>query len=256
MTSSSLSTALSSTVIKYPVGDYHPGWIQSLLKMDERAMMNIVSELPFADRNSSDMKYRGHTLARTKFFAVDSLANVPVYRYPGFQYVQIPNYYHLITEHPFLQTIQDAIEHQFGHGTNHVIGTLYENEHDNIGWHFDKPATIDPNVPIFIISFGAQRPLLFRRNGETDACYSIPMEPGSLFILSAKINSQYEHCIPSSSTETFTPRISLIYRQICNRISIEEMTKKVEQSIKGKTARENHKKRKLEATEEATESSE
>lgn len=218
------------SVEHYVVGQYFPNWFQEVLKLDAVQVMKALSMEQFADRSAEYMKYRGQPITRSKLFAVESLDKVPVYNYPGFQYLQIKNEYRLISDFPLFQSIQRAITETFDYKTNHVIGTLYQNESDSIGWHNDKPKTIDPTVPIFIFSFGAQRPLLFRKNQTTEVVASIPMAPGSLFILDAATNSEYQHCIAASSTESYGPRISLIFRQITKQVTTAEIDKKLLQN--------------------------
>lgn len=223
--------------------DYYPNWFTGL-GYDPNAIYQELDQISTAERSSPWMKYRGHELKRSKFFFVELGPNqgVPVYSYPGFQYRSVLQEYHQISEHPLISGIQQLIETQFGHRTNHVIGTVYYNQNDNIGWHDDKTATIDPTVPIYIFSFGQQRPLSIRQKptetikdrfgkqigerSDPPVICQVPMEQGSLCILGHQTNSSCQHAILPTN-QLIGKRISLIFRKVVNVVSLAEIHKKV-----------------------------
>jgi len=243
---------------QYLVGDYYPNWIQETFHgtVTPAKLMKMLASYDFADRSAAHMKYRGHEIHRSKIFWVDNLEEkVPIYTFPAFQYQQVKKEYQLISTSEWVEKIQEALDGQFGVATNHVIGTLYQDGKDSIGWHNDKPKTLDSIAPIFFLSFGQQRPLLFRKNGMEQVCCEISMAPGSLFVLDASKNQQYQHCIAAESdtnnnsnsnnnnNSRCKPRISLIYRQVKNILTMQEIEKKIVAGARGK---KNNKKRKAE----------
>lgn len=202
---------------------YFPNFLTEL-GYDSQALGEQIRTLPFADRGASHMRYRGHELKRSKFFYVDSLKQVPIYSYPGFQHRSVLEEYKLIEEQPQLNALRMLIREVLGYETNHVIGTLYKDEKDTIGYHDDKIKTIDEKVPIFIFSFLQQRPLSFRHN-MTGAVTEVPMKPGSLFVMGHETNKHYQHAILPTKTP-LNERVSVIFRKIKNLVSIDEVKKK------------------------------
>ena len=72
----------------------------------------------------------------------------------------------------------------------------YENERDHLGWHSDDSPEINDDIPIAIVSFGAEREIWFRPKGakgpHTD---SVLMKSGSLVLMSAGMQDTWEHRI-------------------------------------------------------------
>jgi len=187
---------------------------------DHVAIGEALAKIPLADRTAPHMRYRGHELHRSKFFLVDSLELVPIYSYPGFQYRSVIEEYKPIASYPMIAAIQQLLPHK----TNHVIGTLYRDGSDNIGFHTDKTKTIDTSVPIYIFSFMQQRPLTFRHI-KTGTLTEVPMKPGSLFVLGHKTNANYQHAILAVKDKKLEPRLSLIFRQISNLVPMKKIQK-------------------------------
>jgi hypothetical protein len=101
-----------------------------------------------------------------------------------------------------------------GQGNNHVIGTRYRNENDNIAPHSDKYGDLVQDSVITSLSFGATRELLFEPIAAGQgARFTIPLENGTLFIMGPRTNAMYTHCVPKSETPTLQ-RMSLIFRQV------------------------------------------
>jgi len=102
---------------------YYPNWCVDELKMSPEKLYAALGEIEVADRSSKWMKYRGHSLRRSKYFFVNDLdKRVPVYLYPGFQYASIVEEYRLIQDNPVIQRISQLVDTDI----NHVIGTLYQ----------------------------------------------------------------------------------------------------------------------------------
>jgi hypothetical protein len=199
-------------------------------------------KLEFIDRTQKYMNFRGKPIPRSKLFFVDNLDSVPIYKYTGFQYAAIQSF-QLIQSNPIITAFHTVIKERFNVTTNHVIVTIYQNGKDSIGWHDDKPTTLHPTDSIFILSFGQQRPLLFRKNSNKADITSVSMQPGSLFVLGQQTNINYKHGI-AKSKEKLLPRISLIYLTVINRIPMSEIAKGIIVEKKKKEKKANKEKQK------------
>ena len=210
-------------------GLYYPKFFTEL-GYDTDAIAKQVAAITPADRASAHMRYRGHALKRSKWFFVDSLESVPIYSYPGFTYKSVVAEYKTIASCPIIYSLQQEIKTRFGHECNHVIGTTYYDEGDNIGWHNDKVATLDETMPIYTCSFFQQRPLAFRPNPTADlkepaVAVEVPMEHGSLTVLGSKTNATHQHAILPARTK-LELRISVIFRVVKNRVSMKDVLKR------------------------------
>lgn len=203
---------------------YYPDFLAEL-GYDQEQLAQILMQIPLADRQARHMLYRGRSLARSKFFFVDSLDQIPIYSYPGFQYRSVLEEYRTIASQPQIAGLQEILRQQFQHTTNHVIGTVYRDGKDNIGWHTDKVATIDETIPIYIFSFLQPRPLAFKHQ-LTEAITEVPMKPGSLFVLGHQTNREYLHSIQPTKQPVST-RLSVIFRRIKNILPRTVVAKKV-----------------------------
>jgi alkylated DNA repair dioxygenase AlkB len=187
-----------------------------LTVLERTTLLEEIKNLVPIDRYQSFMFYRGRPITRSKLFFVDSLENVPIYLYPGFTYRSVLEYKSFDMA-PWLNPLRLAIERQFKVTINHVIGTWYYDGFDNIGWHDDKTKTMNRRTPVFICSFGYQRPLHFRLKGEKEkTSFSVPMQLESLFVMSLETNAKYQHAILPTKDDVGL-RISFVFRNINNR---------------------------------------
>jgi hypothetical protein len=85
------------------------------------ALFAAVSDQQFIKRDSPEMKYRGNTLNREKFFLVDSIENMPVYYYTGFQWLSTEHYKQVDTCPAIHAMVEDFKESSLGCHFNHVI---------------------------------------------------------------------------------------------------------------------------------------
>ena len=253
--SSSSRSGVEQDYLNLPGCRCYPRWCQDVLGLHPNNVFKQLQEAAFADRAAAHMRYRGHTLDRSKFFLVDNLTDkVPIYNYPGFQSGSITHEYKLIGSNPLVQRIVAALSPKCS--INNVIGTLYTDAADNIGWHSDKDQTIDGATPIFLLSFGAQRPLVFRRTSSASTGAStaanppnghlkqvcVPMEPGSLFVLGHSTNKAWQHAILPSA-DPIGARISLVLRKISKFRSMEycqQQASKTERERAAKRLKRDH----------------
>eukprot|EP01111_Echinosteliopsis_oligospora_P013092 TRINITY_DN4604_c0_g1_i1.p1 TRINITY_DN4604_c0_g1~~TRINITY_DN4604_c0_g1_i1.p1 ORF type:complete len:272 (-),score=58.40 TRINITY_DN4604_c0_g1_i1:51-866(-) len=212
-------------------------FVQTYLKKDPEAIMqDLQSNGQWVDRSAPEMKYRGKELKRTKLFLVESVEEMPRYRYPGATWRSLLNY-HTISSMPnvsfFVEQMEEIKIDSQEVKINHVIGTLYKDGADNIGFHADKMKDIREGSYILDLSFGAVRDFHHRENDQDDSKYIIKLEPGSLFILGPETNSTMQHAVVETK-ELVGPRISLVMRDIKTIVPREEMMKKIGVSDRNK----------------------
>lgn len=87
--------------------------------------------------------------------------------------------------------IQSLVGVQF----NSVLGNLYRDGNDSMGWHADKERELGRNPVIASLSFGAQRLFKLRHNksGET---VEIILPSGSLLLMAGALQHHWRHCLP------------------------------------------------------------
>ena len=238
---------------------YIPDFCKKHLEMDSTTIFQSLMDVQFAPRDHRGMFYRGNPLNRTKLFAVDDLkAQVPIYTYTGFQYESL-QFYQELKDIPAVKDlvenfntkihVVDGSEKSISYPEiNHVIGTLYQDEEDYIGYHHDKDKTFAKDSFVYILSLGGIREFHLKEV-QSGIVTPLVLTPGSLFVLGPKTNQLFQHCIPPSKDNLLlqetkvNPRISLCLRHIINRISRVDLDRRIQQSLamksKKKRSREN-----------------
>jgi alkylated DNA repair dioxygenase AlkB len=215
----------------------------------------------WVDRNRTEMKMRGHSLNRTKFFMVRRQPGdiselgcmpdkIPRYYYTGWQVKSLQFYRHMDYAPTVVEEKQSCIsqlcerlDNEFKTVNNHVIGTIYYKETDEIGWHNDKVKDIADGSNILMVSLGDTRVLGLApsmEDGKPDLSKQIrvTMEPGSVFVLGPKTNSTWKHCIfPPAKGSEFSPRISLVFRNIKTIFTKEQIQQGFQTATKSKESR-------------------
>jgi len=117
---------------------------------------------------------------------------------------------------------------------NHIIGTLYKEGADYIGFHSDKIRSWVPESSVAILSFGATREFqLMDADGKVT---SFSFRSGDLFVLGWKDNQKYKHSIPA--VDACEPRISLCFRHIQECYTLAQLDKKIKSSEKARCRRD------------------
>lgn len=91
----------------------------------------------------------------------------------------------------------------------------YENERQHLGWHADDSPEMDPNHPIAVITFGAERDIWIKEKGtkgEVPEEDRFLLKKGSLFIMPAGFQENNLHKIPKHDRPC-GGRISLTFRK-------------------------------------------
>lgn len=117
-----------------------------------------------------------------------------------------------------MKQLRDLVNERTEQYCNHCVVNQYRDGSDHIGLHKDKVRKLQsqltmqikdfqPGTSVMTISFGAAR--LFRlKNCTTNEIIDITLQPGSVFILGGKTNSEWKHSIVKRSpNEVSEPRI-------------------------------------------------
>lgn len=87
----------------------------------------------------------------------------------------------------------------------------YEDQSNHLGWHADDSPEVCNNTPIAIVSFGVAREIWFCRKDNLKEIDKVLLEPGSLCLMLAGMQSTHLHRIPKAGFAC-GKRISLTYR--------------------------------------------
>ena len=137
---------------------------------------------------------------------------------------------------------------------NHVIGTLYKDADDYIGYHNDKTEDIAEATPILLLSFGETREFHLRDNA-TGKVQVVVVKEGDLFILGPKTNDSMKHSIATWEDERrlrrqkpeVGQRLSIVMREIATVYSREGVLQEVARARAEKIQRKKRKEKKKRA---------
>lgn len=118
--------------------------------------------------------------------------------------------------HPKVRELMERINLEFGTEYNVCVLNYYAGQHQHLGWHADDSKEQDPNHPIAVVAFGAEREIWTRIN---DAEGVVPPEDrylltvGSLFVMPPGYQETHQHRIPKHDRPC-GGRISLTFRKL------------------------------------------
>jgi len=112
---------------------------------------------------------------------------------------------------PAMQEIKSALEQRLGTTFNGCLANFYENERDSVSMHSDDEADMEAGAPIASVSLGSVREFVVKHK-ETKARHVIPLEHGSLIVMSGATQAVSRHGIPKSR-RSCGPRINLTFRK-------------------------------------------
>lgn len=114
--------------------------------------------------------------------------------------------------HQDILTIREAIEEVTGTSFEVCFLNRYHDQSDHLGWHADDSPEMDDGRPIAIVSFGVEREIWFRKNGDTSGLTEkLVLGHGSLCIMLPGMQDVWQHRIPKSDRQC-GERISLTFR--------------------------------------------
>lgn len=112
---------------------------------------------------------------------------------------------------PAIDEIWKAAEAACGCSFDVCFLNGYEDGSDQLGWHADDSAEMDPKRPIGIASLGAKREIWFRPIDAKDARAVLALDSGSICSMKAGMQSKFYHRIPKAG-HVCGPRVSLTFR--------------------------------------------
>ncbi|WP_455196776.1 alpha-ketoglutarate-dependent dioxygenase AlkB family protein [Kaarinaea lacus] len=128
-----------------------------------------------------------------------------IYRYSGVEHIPYP-------WTKSLWELKNRIEAFTQFSFNSVLGNLYRDGNDAMGWHSDDEKELGQNPFIASISLGAERVFKIRHKSTREQ-YKLTLPHGSLLTMSGPFQHHWQHSIPRTST-CKTPRINLTFRNI------------------------------------------
>ena len=115
---------------------------------------------------------------------------------------------------------------------NHCIVTSYTDKDHNIGAHYDKARSIEPNSPITILKTGEHGRLfnIAKRETPNNPFFSSVVAPGTLIIMSLEANLETVHSVPKMEEEC-GPSSSIVFRSITERVVWKDLEKRAGKSM-------------------------
>ncbi|PSV34605.1 MULTISPECIES: alpha-ketoglutarate-dependent dioxygenase AlkB [unclassified Photobacterium] len=95
---------------------------------------------------------------------------------------------------------------------NSVLGNLYRDGEDYMGWHQDNERELGHQPVIASLSFGVTRQFVFKHK-TTKEKIAFQLTPGSLLIMAGETQQYWQHALPKTKRVN-EPRINLTFRYI------------------------------------------
>ena len=190
-------------------------------------------ECQWVEGDNAALKYRGNVLKRGKMWLQkgDPKTNGFVkYFYTGWQYNVLPatacvdkckelnDVWQKYDEWCMLNNYSCA---------NHAIVTHYKDGSHNIGRHYDKPKSIQPQSLITIIKTGECGRLFYlaNRDDPDNPIFNSVVEPGTAIIMTLEANLKTVHAVPPVKTSGNSG--SIVFRTITEVVPWDKLEKKV-----------------------------
>lgn len=113
----------------------------------------------------------------------------------------------------FLLEIKNRVEEKAKTNFTHVLLNNYRDGKDSMGWHRDNEVVLGSNPTIASVSFGETREFHIRNYFQKKEKLKIPLDHGSLLIMSGTSQHHWEHQIPKTA-KPLGARFNLTFRKI------------------------------------------
>jgi len=111
-----------------------------------------------------------------------------------------------------LLALKQSVEAACGQRFNSVLGNLYRDGQDSMGWHADQEKSLGENPFIASLSLGAAR--LFKiRHTQSGETLDLNLADGSLLLMGGALQHHWRHCVPKTR-QPVAARINLTFRKI------------------------------------------
>jgi alkylated DNA repair dioxygenase AlkB len=217
----------------------HKGYLQQQGADTAALMQNLLQTAPWNKRDNPAMVMRGHKLQRTKFFAFahEDSNQFLKYGYTGFQWASLQLYKRWDAMPVLREALQGMRINDKPAVFNHIIGTLYTEQKDEIGAHQDKMRDIRANSDIISLSLGDAREFVLTSKDGAEQ-QRVVLGDGDLFVLGPATNARMKHAVLPVKDERIIerhgagvePRISIVMRDIKTQLSQAQVVAKVAQS--------------------------
>lgn len=127
------------------------------------------------------------------------------YRYAGVDHAPEP-------WTPGLALLRRRVESRCARRFNSVLGNLYRDGEDAMGWHADREPELGPWPFIASLSFGAERRFDLRHNRSREIL-NLPLAHGGLLLMGGMLQHHWRHRVPRQPGIR-APRINLTFRAI------------------------------------------
>ena len=111
--------------------------------------------------------------------------------------------------------IKEQIEKVAGTQFNSVLMNWYRTGEDYLNWHTDDELELGKNPTIASVNFGATRDFQIRHKDNHHLKFTVPLQHGSLLIMSGEMQHFWEHAVPKRK-KVLSSRFNLTFRLICD----------------------------------------
>ncbi len=114
---------------------------------------------------------------------------------------------------PALQDIRSRVELLCATRFNSVLGNLYRDGRDGMGWHADDEPELGDNPVIASVSFGAERRFRMKHRRGAAGPRTLPLPHGSVLVMRGATQHNWLHSI-AKTARPVGERINLTFRSI------------------------------------------
>jgi alkylated DNA repair dioxygenase AlkB len=118
-----------------------------------------------------------------------------------------------------LMSLRTCLRRQLDVDFNSVLGNLYRDGRDRMGWHSDNERELGPAPVIASVSLGATRRFVLKRRDDPSIKLALELPHGSLLVMAGNTQSHYRHALPATA-KPVGARINLTFRRIANHLAL------------------------------------
>ncbi|GAB3428000.1 alpha-ketoglutarate-dependent dioxygenase AlkB family protein [Niabella aquatica] len=117
---------------------------------------------------------------------------------------------------PELYGLKERVERFTGERFQGVLLNYYRDGSDSVAWHSDKDTVPGVKTAIASLSIGQERYFDFRHKEDHNKKYTILLGHGSLLLMKAELQKEWEHRIAKSAIP-MRGRINLTFRKVLDK---------------------------------------
>jgi len=112
-----------------------------------------------------------------------------------------------------LLSLRELLQEQLQQPFNGVLGNLYRDGDDAMGWHSDDERSLGARPLIASVSLGAGRDFLLRRKHDHSRKLKLHLQHGSLLLMAGTTQRYWQHALPRRK-KVSQARVNLTFRWI------------------------------------------